>query len=72
MAEKGSSLGKLAFDTIERGFEDPNLRNLVSEVSVKKPKIVGKGKKTVVLMGDCGTKRNIASAELESRGVKVT
>ncbi|MEK7618203.1 MAG: glutamine-hydrolyzing carbamoyl-phosphate synthase small subunit [Patescibacteria group bacterium] len=69
LAEKGSSLGKLAFDTIERGFEDPNLRNLVSEVSVKKPKIVGKGKKTVVLI-DCGTKRNIIR-ELESRGVKI-
>jgi len=50
-------------------FEDPNLRNLVAEVSCKKPYVIGKGKKTVVLI-DCGAKQNIVR-ELSNRGVKV-
>lgn len=69
LAEKGSSLGKMEFDMTGMGFEDPNLRNLVAEVSVKKSKLVGKGKQTVMLI-DCGVKRNIIR-ELGARGVKI-
>jgi len=50
-------------------FEDPNLRNLVAEVSIRKPKIMGNGKKTVALI-DCGAKYNIAQS-LVRRGLKV-
>lgn len=61
----GVILGKIEFNQkIE--FIDPNLRNLVEEVSVKKPFVEdplrrladGKGKKTIILI-DCGVKRNI-------------
>jgi carbamoyl-phosphate synthase small subunit len=50
-------------------FEDPNLRNLVAEVSIKKPQIIGRGRKTVALI-DCGAKANIARS-LVKRGLKV-
>ena len=53
----------------EGGFEDPNLRNLVAEVSCKKPYIVGNGKRTVALI-DCGAKKNIVTS-LVNRGLKV-
>jgi carbamoyl-phosphate synthase small subunit len=53
----------------EKEFEDPNLRNLVAEVSTKKMYSVGKGKKTIVLI-DCGAKLNIARA-MARRGVEV-
>lgn len=39
-------------------FIDPNKRNLVAEVSVKAPMLLGTGKKKVLLI-DCGAKRNI-------------
>jgi len=51
------------------GFADPNLRNLVAEVSIKKPQIIGRGRKTVALI-DCGAKANIARS-LVKRGLKV-
>lgn len=38
--------------------DDPNMRNLVDEVSVKKPITYGDGKKNIVLI-DCGVKANI-------------
>jgi len=50
-------------------FEDPNLRNLVAEVSISKPKIYGSGKKTVALI-DCGAKQNIVR-RLTARNLKV-
>ncbi len=50
-------------------FEDPNLRNLASEVSIKKPQTIGNGKKTILLL-DCGVKQNILR-ELVNRKVKV-
>ena len=58
-------------------FQDPNLRNLVAEVSCKKPYIIGKGNpstplragKTIALI-DCGAKFNIARS-LAARGFKV-
>jgi len=66
--EKGAILGKMEFDR-KVDFLDPNLRNLAAEVCVKKPKIFGAGKKTVILL-DCGVKQNIIR-ELLKRKVKV-
>ena len=40
-------------------FIDPNERNLAAEVSVKEPRIYGKGNKFKVLAVDCGIKANI-------------
>jgi carbamoyl-phosphate synthase small subunit len=56
-------------DAVDAGFKDPNLRNLVAEVSIRKPKTIGNGKKTVALI-DCGAKDNIAKS-LVKRGLKV-
>lgn len=58
LREKGVMLGKLVIDK-DLDFEDPNKRNLVSEVSIKEKTIYNdKGKKTMILI-DCGTKNNI-------------
>lgn len=59
LREKGTILGKISQTKIANPkFEDPNLKNLVAEVSIKKPKTYKRGKKTVVLF-DCGAKENI-------------
>ncbi len=50
-------------------FEDPNLRNLVAEVSTKKIYTEGDGEDTIVVI-DCGMKYNIVR-RLASRGFKV-
>ncbi len=65
----GVMLGKVAFGKDDGDFQDPNLRNLVAEVSCKKPYTIGSGKKSVVLI-DCGAKLNIARS-LAKRGLKV-
>ncbi len=66
--DKGALLGKIIIKD-ELSFTDPNSRNLAAEVSIKKLKIYGQGKKTVLLL-DCGVKRNIIR-ELVKRQVKV-
>lgn len=43
----------------KESFEDPNERNLVAEVSIKKPKIYGQGNSPRILAYDCGMKFNI-------------
>ncbi len=60
LREHGVMLGQLVMegDKPLRSITDPNVRNLVDEVSVKKPVIVGKGKKTIIAV-DCGMKENI-------------
>lgn len=50
-------------------FDDPNKRNLVSEVSIKRKIIYGSGTKKVLLI-DCGVKNNIIRCFLK-RGVLV-
>lgn len=40
-------------------FQDPNLRNLVAEVSVPKTVVYGKGYETKIIAYDCGMKYNI-------------
>lgn len=76
--EQGTMLGKIIIekdsspDSIGIPFYDPNIHNLVDQVSTKKIyriKAQGKPKKTVVLL-DCGTKRNIAK-NLSKRGINV-
>jgi carbamoyl-phosphate synthase small subunit len=68
LREKGTMLGKIVYDDLKKKenipFEDPNKRNLVKEVSIKKPMIYKKGKKRVVIV-DCGTKNSIMRAFLQ-------
>ncbi len=77
---------RLRGNGVSDGFEDPNLRNLVAEVSIKKPKIYGqgspdarsgwpakknkKGGQKTVALIDCGAKDNIIR-RLTSRGLRV-
>ena len=68
---KGAMLAKIEFEhkpPIQ--LEDPNLRNLVAEVSTKSVKIYGKGNPVKILAVDCGVKYNIIR-ELVSRGAEV-
>ncbi len=76
LREHGVMLGKIAPESTKYSkgmdFEDPNVTNLVAEVSVNKKTIIkGKGKKkaTIALL-DCGIKHNIIRNFLE-RGVEV-
>ncbi len=65
----GAMLGKIIVDENNIDFDDPNLRNLSAEVSVREPVRYGAGDKTVVVV-DCGVKNNIIRSLL-SRGVSV-
>ena len=67
--EEGAMLGKIVAGGKDVSFQDPNLRNLAEEASVKKIIFQGEGKNTVVLI-DCGAKRNIAR-RLVARGFRV-
>ncbi|HLI91192.1 MAG TPA: glutamine-hydrolyzing carbamoyl-phosphate synthase small subunit [Ktedonobacteraceae bacterium] len=58
----GSMLGKIVFDE-DIPFYDPNIENLVAQVSVKEVKQEGDGDITIALI-DCGMKRNIARSLL--------
>lgn len=65
----GTILGKIVIDQ-DVPFYDPNIVNLIDDVSVKQPsEIRGKSTKTVLLF-DCGAKRNIQRS-LTKRGVNV-
>ncbi|MCJ7553354.1 MAG: glutamine-hydrolyzing carbamoyl-phosphate synthase small subunit [Ignavibacteriaceae bacterium] len=71
LRDKGTMLGKVVVDdksninllTRQTGFEDPNMKNLVGEVSVKKPVEYKAGPQKIILV-DCGTKNNIIRAFL--------
>lgn len=69
LRERGVMLGKLIVGAPIKAFVDPNTRNLVAEVSVRKPKIYGGGKKQVIAV-DCGIKEN-SIRMLTRRGVSV-
>jgi carbamoyl-phosphate synthase small subunit len=66
---QGTMLGKIIFDNplkqekMNIKLEDPNKRNLVSEISIKKPVTYKKGKKRVIVI-DCGVKNSIIKAFL--------
>ncbi|MBI2630836.1 glutamine-hydrolyzing carbamoyl-phosphate synthase small subunit [Candidatus Nomurabacteria bacterium] len=68
LRDEGVSLGKIIIDGKNVSFEDPNLRNLVAEVSTKEILFFGGGE-TIVLI-DCGAKQNIVRS-LATRGFKV-
>ena len=64
LRDKGTMLGKIIIDeNSEIDFDDPNAKDLVSEVSIKKHVEYKAGKKKIVLV-DCGTKNNIIQAFL--------
>jgi carbamoyl-phosphate synthase small subunit len=65
----GSMLGKIVVADRDVQFEDPNLTNLASQVSVASP-IVYPGGSTRILLVDCGCKASIIKSLL-SRGVTV-
>lgn len=65
---EGTMPGRIICDE-EVAFEDPNARNLVAEVSVRKPVVYGDGALRVLLV-DCGVKSNIIRCFL-GRGVRV-
>ncbi|MBD3361117.1 glutamine-hydrolyzing carbamoyl-phosphate synthase small subunit [Candidatus Peregrinibacteria bacterium] len=63
--EHGTILGKIVpKNKKEPGFYDPDPENLVSQVSIKKPKTYKKGSKKVICI-DCGMKNNILRSLLE-------
>ena len=65
--EKGSLRARIEFEPAftlggevePPAFVDPNERNLAAEVSVKEPRVYGKGNTFKVLAVDCGIKANI-------------
>jgi carbamoyl-phosphate synthase small subunit len=65
LREKGTMLGKIVIDEKEAiDFEDPNLRDLVKEVTVSEPVKYETGEKKIVIV-DCGAKNNIFQAFLK-------
>ena len=64
LRENGSMLGKIVFVDVEPETYDPNLENLVAQVSVDKKMVYGKGKQRILLI-DCGVKYNIIRYLLE-------
>ncbi len=62
--KNGTMLGKIIYNHEKIPFTDPNKRNLVSEVSIKKPITYKKSNKKILLV-DCGTKNNIIRLLLE-------
>jgi carbamoyl-phosphate synthase small subunit len=77
LRSEGVGLGKIIINNKNIPFVDPNLKNLVAEVSTKKVSFFGDGnpsassgqKKTIVLL-DCGVKRNI-TRRLVAKGFQV-
>ncbi|MBU2646700.1 glutamine-hydrolyzing carbamoyl-phosphate synthase small subunit [bacterium] len=65
----GTQLGKMVMRDRDIAFYDPNLENLVAQVSIKEPKLYEKGGKRVILI-DTGCKKNIIRSFL-NRGVSV-
>ncbi len=63
LREEGVMLGKVLFDG-DIDFYDPNKKNLVEEVSVKKPVVYEKGSMRVLVV-DCGIKNSIIKSLLQ-------
>ncbi|XP_048390724.1 carbamoyl-phosphate synthase [ammonia], mitochondrial isoform X1 [Stegostoma tigrinum] len=68
--DKGTILGKIEFDGDPVEFVDPNLRNLMAEISTKEIKVYGKGNLIKIVAVDCGIKHNIIRL-LVKRGVEL-
>ncbi|RWS17955.1 CAD protein-like protein [Dinothrombium tinctorium] len=62
LREKGSVLGKIIFNSPDEAAKvpivDPNKINLVSEVSIKEPRVFNENGFPKILMIDCGVKYN--------------
>ena len=58
LRDKGAMLGKIIIEDKDVDLYDPNLLNLVDEVSLKQKQIYGNGKYRILLI-DCGVKNNI-------------
>ena len=58
LREEGTMLGKIIIGNQDVNLYDPNLVNLVEEVSIKEKRIYGHGKYRILLI-DCGVKYNI-------------
>jgi carbamoyl-phosphate synthase small subunit len=71
LREHGVMLGQIVVgnEKPSKKIEDPNLRNLVAEVSIAEPKMYGKGNKTIIAV-DTGMKENIMR-RLVKRGVTI-
>ena len=76
----GSMLGKIELGELALGFEDPNKRNLVAEVSLKIPRIFNEGGTVFappngqrllrIIVLDCGIKYNMIRS-VAQRGVEL-
>ena len=70
LRESGTLLGKIVYDDEDHiEFDDPNRRNLVSEVSIEQPIEYARGSLRIVLV-DCGVKNSIIRA-FTRRGISV-
>lgn len=58
-ATEGAGATKASIAGAGKPFPDPNLRNLVAEVSIKEPKVYGEGNGLRILAVDCGMKNNM-------------
>jgi carbamoyl-phosphate synthase small subunit len=68
LRKHGTMLGRLINEPLENqmfNVEDPNLRNLASEVSVEKQTFYKKGNDKKIVLVDLGVKNNIIRAFLE-------
>tara|TARA_B100000315_G_C14553407_1_gene576937 strand:- start:354 stop:1421 length:1068 start_codon:yes stop_codon:yes gene_type:complete len=63
LREKGTILGKIIVDK-DVPYYDPNVENLVDQVSVKEPVTYERGPKKIIVM-DCGIKNNIIRSFLK-------
>ncbi|CAH1249022.1 CPS1 [Branchiostoma lanceolatum] len=68
--DRGTVLGKIEFEGDPIEFVDPNLRNLMAEVSTKEVQIFGKGNPVKIVVVDCGVKHNMIR-NLVKRGAEV-
>jgi carbamoyl-phosphate synthase small subunit len=64
LREKGSMLGKIIYNEKDVPLYDPNLDNLVDQVSIRQKETYGNGKYKILLV-DCGVKYNIIRHLLE-------
>lgn len=73
LRESGTILGKIEFDGLRMPhFIDPNLTNLVAQVSTKEVKTFGSGKSPHIIAFDCGIKYNIIRYFLYEQDVCLT
>ncbi|MEO1128952.1 MAG: glutamine-hydrolyzing carbamoyl-phosphate synthase small subunit [Planctomycetota bacterium] len=70
LREHGSMLGRIEFEGDPVEQRDPNVENLIEEVSIKEPILYGEGQDKRVVLVDTGAKHNIVRCLLR-RGVEV-